>query len=150
MNGKDPSKQVALDLVRSAGVWFSRQEENEEATRCEHYGGRSSNRVALDVAGEETVSPGEVGMVEVGYPGKVDNRDGSKKGDEDYCEWTGGGVDVPAASFMTVNAWSGAGSVSNSWLLSIASSRIRSRCSFLLPVLAEFRCNPLPLCLDLG
>ncbi|GKA17638.1 hypothetical protein Tco_0697475 [Tanacetum coccineum] len=34
-------------------VWLSRQEDNEEATWCEHYGGGSSNHVALDVAGEE-------------------------------------------------------------------------------------------------
>ncbi|GKD22880.1 hypothetical protein Tco_1224583 [Tanacetum coccineum] len=43
-------------------VRLSRQEENEETTRCEHYGGGSSNRVALDVAGEEVVGPGEVEM----------------------------------------------------------------------------------------
>ncbi|GJZ51537.1 RNA-directed DNA polymerase, eukaryota [Tanacetum coccineum] len=45
-------------------VWLSRQEDNEEATRCEHYGGGSSNHVALDVAGEEAVSPREVEMVQ--------------------------------------------------------------------------------------
>ncbi|GJU08976.1 hypothetical protein Tco_1125406 [Tanacetum coccineum] len=56
------SKQVALSSVRVAGI-RRRQEENKEATRCEHYGGGSSNQVALDVAGEEVVSPGEVGMV---------------------------------------------------------------------------------------
>ncbi|GJS65208.1 hypothetical protein Tco_0679772 [Tanacetum coccineum] len=46
------SKQVALSLVRVAGIRErKRQKENGEATRCEHYGGGSSNRVALDVAG---------------------------------------------------------------------------------------------------
>ncbi|GJY25830.1 hypothetical protein Tco_0400556 [Tanacetum coccineum] len=53
---------VALSSVRVAGI-RRRQEENEEATRCEHYGGGSSNRVALDVVREEVVSPGEVRMV---------------------------------------------------------------------------------------
>ncbi|GJU28904.1 hypothetical protein Tco_1172493 [Tanacetum coccineum] len=43
-------------------VWLSRQEENKEATWCERYGGGSSNRVALNVAGEEVVSSGEVKM----------------------------------------------------------------------------------------
>ncbi|GJU46214.1 hypothetical protein Tco_1203480 [Tanacetum coccineum] len=37
-------------------VWLSRQEDNEEATRCEHYGGGSSNHVALDVAGEKVTN----------------------------------------------------------------------------------------------
>ncbi|GJU30802.1 hypothetical protein Tco_1174391 [Tanacetum coccineum] len=37
--------------------------DNGESTRCEHYGVGSSNRVALDVAGDEVVSPGEVEMV---------------------------------------------------------------------------------------
>ncbi|GJX85298.1 ribonuclease H-like domain-containing protein [Tanacetum coccineum] len=37
-------------------------EENEETTRCKHYGGGSSNRVALDVVGEEVVGPREVEM----------------------------------------------------------------------------------------
>ncbi|GJW36597.1 hypothetical protein Tco_0059517 [Tanacetum coccineum] len=55
------SKQWALSSVRVAGI-RRRQEENGEATRCEHYGGGSSNRVALDVAGEEVMSPREVGM----------------------------------------------------------------------------------------
>ncbi|GJY49322.1 hypothetical protein Tco_0439278, partial [Tanacetum coccineum] len=32
-------------------------------TRCEHYGCGSSNRLALDVAGEEVVGPGGVEMV---------------------------------------------------------------------------------------
>ncbi|GKA49068.1 hypothetical protein Tco_0742026 [Tanacetum coccineum] len=36
---------------------------NGETTQCEHYGGESSNQVALDMAKEEFVSPGEVGMV---------------------------------------------------------------------------------------
>ncbi|GKG44108.1 hypothetical protein Tco_0483201, partial [Tanacetum coccineum] len=53
-----------------------REEGNGETTRCEHYGGGSSNSVALDVAGEEVVGPGEVEMV--GCPGKVENQDGSK------------------------------------------------------------------------
>ncbi|GKE01485.1 hypothetical protein Tco_1389468, partial [Tanacetum coccineum] len=43
-------------------VWLSRQEGNGETTLCEHYDGGSSNRVALDVAGEEVVGPGEVEM----------------------------------------------------------------------------------------
>ncbi|GJV03457.1 7-deoxyloganetic acid glucosyltransferase-like protein [Tanacetum coccineum] len=51
-----------LQVKEDRRVWLSRQEDNEEATRCEHYGCGSSNRVALDVAGEEVVSPGEVGM----------------------------------------------------------------------------------------
>ncbi|GKE37917.1 hypothetical protein Tco_1461322, partial [Tanacetum coccineum] len=63
------------------------QEENGETTRCEHYGDGSSNPVALDMAGEEVMGPGEVEMletnldvteVEVGCPGKVENQDGSK------------------------------------------------------------------------
>ncbi|GJU79659.1 stomatal closure-related actin-binding protein 3-like protein [Tanacetum coccineum] len=94
-NRKDPSKQVALDLVRSTGSILDhlfvgltkgakkmsgrkskqwdlssvrvagirrRQEENGEVTRCEHCSGGSSNRVALDVVGEEVVSPVEVRM----------------------------------------------------------------------------------------
>ncbi|GKB42276.1 hypothetical protein Tco_0887218, partial [Tanacetum coccineum] len=56
------SKQVALSLVRVAGI-RRRQEGNGETTRCEHYGGGSSNRVALDVAGEEVVGSGGVEMV---------------------------------------------------------------------------------------
>ncbi|GJQ92299.1 hypothetical protein Tco_0003438 [Tanacetum coccineum] len=55
------SMQWALSSVRVAGI-RRRQEENGEATRCEHCGGGSSNRVALDVVGEEVVSPGEVRM----------------------------------------------------------------------------------------
>ncbi|GJV62719.1 hypothetical protein Tco_1473547 [Tanacetum coccineum] len=41
----------------------SAQEGNGETTRCEHYGGASSNRVALDVAGEEVVGPRGAEMV---------------------------------------------------------------------------------------
>ncbi|GKB81635.1 hypothetical protein Tco_0948530 [Tanacetum coccineum] len=71
------SKQVALSSVRVAGI-RRREEGNGETTRCEHYGGGSSNPVALDVAVEEVVGPGEVEMV--GYPGKVKSGDGSKEG----------------------------------------------------------------------
>ncbi|GJV89379.1 hypothetical protein Tco_1533317 [Tanacetum coccineum] len=53
------SMQWALSSVRVAGI-RRRQEENGEATRCEHCGGGSSNRVALDVVGEEVVSPEKV------------------------------------------------------------------------------------------
>ncbi|GJW34609.1 hypothetical protein Tco_0054641, partial [Tanacetum coccineum] len=67
------SKQWALSSVHVA-------EENGEATRCEHYVGGSSNHVALDVAGEEVLVTLDVTKVEVGCPGKVDNRDGSKEG----------------------------------------------------------------------
>ncbi|GJW77220.1 hypothetical protein Tco_0138902 [Tanacetum coccineum] len=60
-------------------VLLSRQEENGETTRREHYGGRSSNPVALDVAGEEVVETNlDVTEVEVGCPEKVENQDGSK------------------------------------------------------------------------
>ncbi|GKE44107.1 hypothetical protein Tco_1471391, partial [Tanacetum coccineum] len=55
------------------------QEDNEEATRCEHYGSGSSNHVALDAAKEEVLVTLDVTKVEVGCPGKVDNRDGSKE-----------------------------------------------------------------------
>ncbi|GKB97055.1 hypothetical protein Tco_0983192 [Tanacetum coccineum] len=82
MNRKDPSKLVALDLVCLASVrrWCGKderkeikvggfefssccgQEENEETTRCEHYGGGSSNQVALDMAEEEVMGLGGVEM----------------------------------------------------------------------------------------
>ncbi|GJQ97519.1 hypothetical protein Tco_0008658 [Tanacetum coccineum] len=71
------SKQVALSLVRVAGIRRrKRQEENEETTRCEHYGGGSSNRVVLDVDGEEAVGVElETTLVVtrggVGVPGKM-------------------------------------------------------------------------------
>ena len=40
--------------IKTRGEWST--------TRCEHYGGGSSNRVALDVVEEEAVDPGEVEM----------------------------------------------------------------------------------------
>ncbi|GKE40904.1 hypothetical protein Tco_1464309, partial [Tanacetum coccineum] len=63
---------------------LSRREENGETIQRKHYGGGSSNPVALDVAGEEVVGPIEVEMVmnvTNGMPwcsGKVENQDGSK------------------------------------------------------------------------
>ncbi|GJR89939.1 hypothetical protein Tco_0213950 [Tanacetum coccineum] len=80
------SKQWALSSVRVAGI-RRRQEENGEATRCEHCGGGSSNRVALDVVGEEVVSPEKVkdrsGVRERSIIEMV-----RKEGDEGCCELT--------------------------------------------------------------
>ncbi|GJT45267.1 hypothetical protein Tco_0953982 [Tanacetum coccineum] len=75
--GKDERKEI-----KAGGFEFGSccgQEENGEATRCEHYGSVSSNRVALDVAGEEVLLTLEVTEVKVGCPGKVKNRDGLKE-----------------------------------------------------------------------
>nr|GFB63499.1 hypothetical protein [Tanacetum cinerariifolium] len=56
--GKDEQKKI-----KAANVLLSRQEGNGETTWCEHYGVRSSNQVALDVAGEEVVDPRGAEMV---------------------------------------------------------------------------------------
>nr|GEV48522.1 hypothetical protein [Tanacetum cinerariifolium] len=61
-------------------VWSQTTAGNGETTRCEHYGGGSSNQVALDVAEEKGVGSGGVEMksldvteVKVGCPEKVLN-----------------------------------------------------------------------------
>ncbi|GKD43595.1 hypothetical protein Tco_1268240 [Tanacetum coccineum] len=69
------------DVMITGSILDDIQDENGEATRCEHYGGGSSNQVALDVAGEmflETTL--DVTELEVGCPGKVESGDGSKEG----------------------------------------------------------------------
>ncbi|GKA45536.1 epidermal growth factor receptor substrate 15-like protein 1 [Tanacetum coccineum] len=54
-----------------------------ETTRCEHYGGGSSNRVALDVAKEEVVDPGNV---RDGGRGSGRSQDGNE-GERDRGSW---------------------------------------------------------------
>ncbi|GKC12032.1 hypothetical protein Tco_1008814 [Tanacetum coccineum] len=54
-----------------------------ETTRCEHYGGGSSNRVASDVAKEEVVDPGNV---KDGGRGSGRSQDGNE-GERDRGPW---------------------------------------------------------------
>ncbi|GKD41810.1 hypothetical protein Tco_1262017 [Tanacetum coccineum] len=57
-HGKDERKEIK-GVEESHGIALI----GGETTRCEHYGGGSSNRVASDVAGEEVMDPGKVKMV---------------------------------------------------------------------------------------